>query len=143
MSNGDFDPVLAEAGRIGRCADCKRELNFRERPRSAFCSEKCRYRYRDRVRYSRDVEAQRERSRRYYQTHREQVLARSQAKRDALRGPRSCSECDEQLEGRARVVCSRTCAERRYRRLHPEAYAAKEARKVARRRERRRESRET
>jgi hypothetical protein len=49
---------------------------------------------------------------------------------------RHCSECPRELEGRQRVVCSSTCAERRWRRLHPEAAAEKQRRKRARRRER-------
>jgi excisionase family DNA binding protein len=50
---------------------------------------------------------------------------------------RHCSECPAQLEGRQRAVCSSTCRERRWRRLHPEAAAEKQRRKRARRRERR------
>jgi hypothetical protein len=49
-----------------------------------------------------------------------------------------CSECGVRFEGRrGRLVCSRRCRDARYRRLHPEAYAAKRARKDKRRRERR------
>lgn len=110
-----------------------------------FCSEKHSQRYRDRQRYHADVERQHERSRRYYAEHREEVLARSQAKRDAKRGPqppRFCSECGEPLEGRSRVVClRRRCKERRWRRLNPEAYQDKERKKVVRRREARRKAR--
>lgn len=81
-----------------------------------------------------------ERSRDYYQRNRERILARMAARR----GPapvRFCSECRVELEGRQRVVCSSRCRDARFRRLHPEAYAAKEARKVVRRRERRGEAR--
>ena len=92
VNNGGFDPVLAEARRMHRCAECGAELNYGDRPKSLFCSEQHGQRYRDRKRYAANVERERERSRRYYAAHREQVLARSQAKRDALRppGPRVC-----------------------------------------------------
>jgi hypothetical protein len=63
----------------------------------------------------------------------------------AKRGPqpvRHCTECGVELEGKRRVVCSATCRERRFRRLRPEAYAAREAAKVVRRREARRRARE-
>src|SRR4051812_33214339 len=67
---------------------------------------------------------------------------RSLARYYANRGPqpdRHCSECGAELEGRRRACCaSAKCRERRFRRLHPETYAAREARKVERRRERRR-----
>jgi hypothetical protein len=84
----------------------------------------------------------RERSREYYAENREAVLERAAAKR----GPapvRHCSECGVELEGRSRVCCgSSKCREARFKRLQPEAYAAREAAKVERRRERRRELRE-
>lgn len=80
----------------------------------------------------------RARSRAYYAAHRVEVLARAAAKRPAP-APRSCSECGESFEGRwNQLVCGRRCKDARYRRRHPEAYAAKEARKVERRRARRR-----
>jgi hypothetical protein len=66
------------------------------------------------------------------------------AKTAAKRGPqpvRYCSECGVELEGRQRVTCGTSfCREARFKRLHPESYAAREARKVERRRERRREA---
>ena len=71
--------------------------------------------------------------------NREKVLAKEAAKR---RGPRTlvwCSECGGPLDGRQRVVCSARCRDARYCRLHPDPYAAKEARKVERRRAKRRE----
>ena len=55
---------------------------------------------------------------------------------------RHCAECGAELEGRRRVVCSERCREARFKRLHPDAYAKREAEKVERRRERRRELRE-
>jgi hypothetical protein len=86
--------------------------------------------------YCRECDARRGRER--YVRDRERILARAAAKR----GPqptRHCSECGEPLEGRARVCCGLSkCREARFRRLHPEAYAKREAAKVDRRRERRR-----
>jgi len=80
----------------------------------------------------------RERSRSYCSVNRVAVRARAAArKQPAL--PRACSECGDILEGRRRVVCSERCREARFRRLHPKAYAEREAAKVVRRRERRRE----
>jgi len=80
----------------------------------------------------------RETSSAYYRDNREAVLLREAARRAATNpGPRVCHECGAALQGRALVVCSSRCREARYRRLHPEAYAARERRKVARRRERR------
>jgi hypothetical protein len=80
----------------------------------------------------------RRRSRQFYARNRERILARAAARR----GPplvRFCSECGVELEGRHRVTCGKSsCREARFRRLHPEAYAAKEARKVERRRQARR-----
>jgi hypothetical protein len=81
---------------------------------------------------------ERERKRRYYRANRKAILARAAARR----GPppvRYCSECGVELEGRQRVTCgSAKCREARFRRLHPESYARREAAKVDRRRERRR-----
>jgi hypothetical protein len=52
---------------------------------------------------------------------------------------RHCAECGAELEGRQRVTCgSAKCREARFKRLHPESYAKREAAKVDRRRERRR-----
>ena len=127
MDNGGMEAILAVARRTHRCAECGTVLDYRERPRSVFCSPRHSQRFRDRQRYHANVEQQRERSRDYYARNREAVLARTAAKR----GPRpelACSECGDPLQGQSRVVCSRRCAEARYRRLHPEAYAANEAR---------------
>ena len=79
----------------------------------------------------------RERSAAYYVANREAVLARAAARRPAPL-QRACSECSTPLVPPRRVVCSSRCQERRFRRLNPEAYAAREAAKVERRRERRR-----
>jgi hypothetical protein len=86
---------------------------------------------------------ERDKSRRYYEEHREAILARAAAKRVAANPePRTCSECDRPLERRQRVTCgSSRCREARFRRLHPEAYARREAAKVERRREKRAASR--
>jgi hypothetical protein len=70
---------------------------------------------------------------------------RSLARYYRLRGGqpmRRCSECGAELEGRQRVVCSSRCREARFRRLHPESYAAREARKAERRRQARRRASE-
>jgi hypothetical protein len=64
---------------------------------------------------------------------------RSLARYLAKRGPKPklfCSECEAELVGKQTVVCSSTCAERRKRRLHPEAEAEKQRAKRRRRRER-------
>ena len=76
-------------------------------------------------------------SRRWYADPKNRVkkLAAMAARRVPA-SPRFCSECDAPLASGRRVVCSRRCKDRRYRRLHPEAFAAKQARKRARRRER-------
>jgi hypothetical protein len=67
-------------------------------------------------------------------------LARYYAKRGEVPA-RQCSECGVELEGRQRVSCGAAkCREDRFRRLHPESYARREAAKVARRRERRRDA---
>jgi hypothetical protein len=49
----------------------------------------------------------------------------------------TCSECGVEFDGRRdRLVCSRACRDRRYRRLHPEQVRENESRKAKRRRER-------
>jgi hypothetical protein len=63
----------------------------------------------------------------------EKSLARYRARRGE-QPTLSCSECGAELMGRQRVVCSGRCRERRFKRLHPESYAARETRKVERRR---------
>jgi hypothetical protein len=67
--------------------------------------------------------------RRYYTTHREQLLDRAAAKRGRPRAEQraTCSECGDALEGRRRVVCSERCASARFSRLNPEAVARKVA----------------
>jgi hypothetical protein len=79
----------------------------------------------------------RERAKSYYRENREAVLERAAAKRVLVE--RVCSECRETLPRGRRVVCSDRCGAARYRRLHPDAYAASEARKLVRRRARRAE----
>ena len=127
----------------GECRECGGEYG-QERPKSAFCFERCSRRWRDRRDYRENIEAERARSRDYYRPNREAVLARPAARRAAARGPvepARCVECGVELEGRRRVVCSERCRERRFKRLHPERYVARERAKVERRRERRREAR--
>ncbi len=77
--------------------------------------------------------------RRYYAENRETVLEKA-AERRGSAPPASgvCSECGEEItDGRRdRLVCSRRCKDARYRRLHPEEYAAKQHRKYQRRKAR-------
>jgi hypothetical protein len=65
------------------CEECGEPIpNLKDaRASRRFCTDKCRYRARDRKRYAADPEFQRERSRRYYRENREVVLARAAAKR--------------------------------------------------------------
>jgi endogenous inhibitor of DNA gyrase (YacG/DUF329 family) len=128
----DFDALLAEARRDHRCAECGGGLEHWQRVTSAFCSPRCRY-------YE-DPDRERAKAREYYAANRETVLAKAAARRGRTRPPAhtECSECGGPLGARQRVVCSQRCRDRRYRRLHPVEYTAKEARKVERRRERRR-----
>jgi endogenous inhibitor of DNA gyrase (YacG/DUF329 family) len=139
----DFAAILLDARSRFVCAECETELERWQRASAQFCSPKCRYRFRDRRRYAENTEERRARSRAYYWQNREAVLDKQAAKRGKIRSEATeCSECGGPLEGRRRVVCSERCRDARYRRLHPEAYAANEARKVERRREKRRESAE-
>jgi hypothetical protein len=142
----DYDAILYDAIRNTRCAECGSELPHYARlgsgmTRSAFCSEQHFYRFRDRRRYAMNREAQLERSRRYYAEHRVEILEKAAAKRGRPKRT-TCEECGAELTGRQRVACSPKCRDARYRRLHPQEYAAKEARKVERRREARRKERE-
>lgn len=117
-----------------------------QRASAQFCKPQCRYKFRDRRRFAEDAESIRARSRAYYAATRERVLAKAAAKRGKVREPDnlSCSECGDRLEGRQRVTCGASrCRDARFRRLHPEAYAEREARKVERRRATRREAAES
>ncbi len=80
-----------------------------------------------------------EKSREYYAENREAILEKQVARRGGRRlvVALECSECGDPLEPPRRVVCSPRCREARFKRLHPESYAAREAAKVVRRRERR------
>jgi hypothetical protein len=63
------------------------------------------------------------------------------AKREP-RAPAYCSECGKLLEGQQRLTCgSSRCRDARFKRLHPDSYAAREAAKVVRRREKGRAAR--
>lgn len=107
---------LESEGRV--CPKCERSL-----PWDAFAFDR-RYREDGRRPYCRECDSAR-------------VLAAYHAKRASEpKVVRHCSECDRELAGRQRVVCSSSCRERRWRRLHPEAAAEKQRRKRARRRER-------
>jgi hypothetical protein len=86
-------------------------------------------------------ECDRKRSKAYYQANRGRILEKAAARR----GPASAGPPLFGVRGGARgpsaVVCSERCREARFKRLHPESYARREAAKVERRRERRRELR--
>ena len=137
----DFAAVLAEARANAVCAECGSPLDRWRRAGVPFCSPKHRLRFRDRRRYAENPERERAKSRRYYEANRERVLAKAAAQRGRERLPalRHCSECGAELTGQQRVTCgSSACKDKRFRRLQPESYAAREAAKVERRRERRR-----
>ena len=141
----DDAAILAEASRNRRCAECGGDLDWRSVPRSAFCSPRCRYRWRDRRKYAENPERERERSRAYYWRNREAVLEKAAAKRGRPRPPEltNCTECGDELEGQQRVICGKAgCRDRRFKRTNPEAYAERERQKVVRRREARRAKRE-
>jgi hypothetical protein len=73
----------ATAGGI-QCAECGQPFQRKKRGRPAkFCSARCCYRHRDRRDYERNPDAERERARRYYWNHRDQVRAKAAAKRHA------------------------------------------------------------
>jgi len=72
-----------------------------------------------------------------------EAVAAQNASRRRPRQQLVCGECGARLEGSANNrYCSTLCRDRHYRRTHPVAYAASEARKVERRREKRRRDRE-
>lgn len=58
------------------CEECGAEFEGRVRRGTKFCSDRCRYRHRDRQRYAADPEGERAKSRRYYAANRERVIAR-------------------------------------------------------------------
>ena len=137
----DYVEILRVALRTRTCAVCGIELHYRVTPRSGFCSPKHYYKWRDARRYAEDPEGQRERARAYYRANREKVLEKAAARRGAIRAPEQthCSECGDPLTGRQRLICGKaSCRDRRFKRLHPEAYAERERQKVIRRREKRR-----
>src|SRR5688500_15885957 len=103
----DFVSILHEARRKHVCPQCRCERDYRERPRSPFCSRECGYRFRDRRRYVENPERERERARAYYWRSRERVLEKAAAKRGSERSPErtTCSECGRPLEGRQRLTC--------------------------------------
>lgn len=136
----DFDAILRSASWHGHCPECGVELEHWDRSMGArFCSTKHRYAFRDARKYAEDPEGQRARSRAYYLANRERILGKAAAKRGGWERPAAfCSECSVELVGRQRITCGKSsCREARFRRLHPDAYAAREAAKVERRRARR------
>lgn len=74
--------------RSDTCLECGTQLHWRERPKSNFCSDAHSRRYRARLRYDADPEAQRAKSRAYYAANRERVLERVKARRrQTVRSP--------------------------------------------------------
>ena len=141
----DYGEILRLALRTRTCAVCGVDLNHRTTPRSGFCTPKHWYAFRDRRRYAEDPETQRERSRAYYWANREKVLEKAAARRGAPRPPEHthCTECGDELTGRQRLICGKaSCRDRRFKRLHPDAYTERERQKVERRRLKRRAARE-
>jgi hypothetical protein len=133
------DPPQCSPNRT--CAVCGVDLDYRQTPRSGFCSSKHYYKWRDARRHAPDLEGQRERARAYYRANREKVLEKAAAKRGTTRAPKrtTCEECGDPLTGQQRVSCGKaSCRDRRFKRTNPEAYAERERQKVKRRRERRR-----
>jgi hypothetical protein len=67
------------------CVECGEELEdvWRHRSTRQFCSDRCRYRHRDRLRYAADPEGERAKSRAYYARNREAVIARVIARQKA------------------------------------------------------------
>lgn len=57
------------------CAECGKTF-VRSVARARFCSDRCRYRHRDRLKYAADPEGESAKARSYYATHREAVIAR-------------------------------------------------------------------
>jgi hypothetical protein len=66
------------------CAECGSELPRGRRGRK-FCSPKCRYRFRDRIRYATNPEPIRARAKAWYWANHERALARDKATRAARR----------------------------------------------------------
>ena len=77
----DYGEILRNALRNRTCAVCGVDLDYRQTPRSGFCSSKHYYKWRDARRYAADPEGQRERARAYYRANREKVLEKAAAKR--------------------------------------------------------------
>jgi hypothetical protein len=85
---------------------------------------------------SRCRECKREDNRLWREAHPERVEAYNASRRTPPT-ELTCSECGETFYGRRdRLTCSRRCRDKRYQRLHPEAFEENRRRKYARRRER-------
>lgn len=65
------------------CEECGKEFEDLRRCRRGkrFCSDRCRYRHRDRAKYVADPEHERAKSRAYYARNRERVIARVTARK--------------------------------------------------------------
>jgi hypothetical protein len=85
------------------CEECGQEIpNMRfARASKRFCTDRCRYRHRDRLRYERDPEGERARSRTYYAKNRGQV-ARMRARAAQKDGRMECRRT-RKLEQAARA----------------------------------------
>ena len=105
-----------------RCSRCYRSL-----PVSAF-------RANEKLRSGLDswcLDCRREASRLWRAEHRDECDERRRVPPLKLR----CVECGGEFVGRkGKLICSRSCKDRRYARLHPEALRAKQRRKDERRR---------
>jgi len=69
--------------RADKCEECGEPFEYMREARMSkrFCSDRCRYRNRDRRRYAEDPERERAKSRAYYAANRERVIARVKARR--------------------------------------------------------------
>src|SRR5688572_27050525 len=95
-----------EAVSYGVCEECGGEIPYSRgrKTTTQYCSDKCRYKSRDRARYAADPEGARARARAYYAANREKVLEKAGARRGRLPVERRvCSECGEPVEGRRRL----------------------------------------
>jgi endogenous inhibitor of DNA gyrase (YacG/DUF329 family) len=67
------------------CEECGEEFEYVPGARNSkrFCSDRCRYRNRDRRRYAENPERERAKSRAYYAANRERVIERVKARKAA------------------------------------------------------------
>jgi hypothetical protein len=103
--------MLTESRRVSCCEECGGEFqNLKDtRASKRFCSDKCRYRARDRKRYQANPDAERERSRRYYAANRERKLQQFAHWRADHFRQRYC-KCGPPTHSQKSPYC-RTCSE--------------------------------